>query len=44
MKIYVIEKGDPSVTNRILRELPDWFGIESSTLSYESIQKTILWF
>lgn len=34
MNIKYLEKGDLRITEQVLRSLPDWFGIEESTLEY----------
>ena len=34
MKFEYLEKGKPEITEKILRSLPDWFGIEESTAAY----------
>lgn len=34
MEFEYLEKGNPAVTEKILRSLPDWFGIEESTVAY----------
>ena len=34
MTLEYLEKGDPKITEKILRSLPDWFGIEESTQAY----------
>lgn len=34
MDIYFFQNGSSELTNRILRLLPDWFGIESSIVEY----------
>lgn len=39
MKFY--EKGDPSITENILRSLPDWFGIEQAIVAYINKSKEL---
>ena len=34
MHLNYLEKGDPKICEEILRALPNWFGIEESTLAY----------
>ena len=34
MKLDYLETGDPAICEEVLRALPDWFGIEESTLLY----------
>ncbi|MDC0980394.1 hypothetical protein OAQ84_01525 [Bdellovibrionales bacterium] len=34
MNFEYLEQGDSAVTEKILRSLPDWFGIEESTMAY----------
>lgn len=36
-----LEHGDPTVTEKILRSLPDWFGIEEATKAYISESKKL---
>ena len=34
MNIEFLEKGQPEITEKVLRSLPDWFGIEEATNAY----------
>ncbi len=34
MKIEFLEKGKPEIIEKVLRSLPDWFGIEEATKAY----------
>ena len=34
MKVEILSQGKPEVCEKVLRALPDWFGIEESTKAY----------
>ena len=36
-----LEKGEPDVCETVLRSLPDWFGIEESTVAYINKSKEL---
>ena len=39
VQFHFLESGDPKVCEAILRDLPDWFGIEDSTQAYIEIKE-----
>ncbi|MBT4793414.1 MAG: GNAT family N-acetyltransferase [Halobacteriovoraceae bacterium] len=41
MKFEYLEKGNPEICDVILRSVPDWFGIEESTLDYINKSKEL---
>ena len=41
MKFEYLGKGNPEYCERVLRALPDWFGIESATLEYIKISREL---
>ncbi|MGB0454073.1 MAG: GNAT family N-acetyltransferase [Bacteriovoracaceae bacterium] len=41
MKFEYLERGDPEICEVVLRSVPDWFGIEESTVAYINKSKEL---